>query len=83
MQDELVPALPPVNRDQPRPLERTVLAAMAGVSDDDDGGKTIEWEGRTFRVDPAQGAFLRLLRVRERQGGTSLDDAIAATLTPR
>lgn len=81
-QDELLPTLPPVNRDQPRPLERTVLAAMAGVSDDDDGGKTIEWEGRTFRVDPAQGTFLRLLRVRERQGGTSLDDAIATTLAP-
>ena len=41
-----------------------------------------EWEGRTFRVDPAEGASCRLLRVRERQGGTSLDDALAAALSP-
>lgn len=82
LQDELLPSLPPVSRDQPRPLERTVLAAISGVRQDDDDGRTIEWEGRTFRVDPAEGAFMRMLRVRERQGGTSLDDALAAALSP-
>ena len=82
LQDELLPALPPVSRDQARPLERTVLSAICGVRDDDDNAGTIEWEGRTFRVDPAEGAYLRLLRVRERQGGTSLDDVLAAALSP-
>jgi hypothetical protein len=81
LQDELLPSLPPVDRDQPKPLERTVLAAISGVRQDDDG-RTIEWEGRAFRVDPAEGAFMRLMRVRERQGGTSLDDALAAALSP-
>jgi hypothetical protein len=82
LQDVLIPALPPVNRDQPRPLERTVLAAVSGARDEDDAsGRTIEWEGRTFRVDPAQGALRRLQRIRERQGGTSLDDALAAALS--
>jgi hypothetical protein len=82
LQEELIPSLPPVNRDQPRSLERRVLAAVSGVRDEDDAnGRMIEWEGRTFRVDPAQGALLRLLRVRERQGSTSLDDALTAALS--
>jgi hypothetical protein len=80
IQEELLPALPPVNRDQPRPLEMRVLSAVSGVRDEDEGnGRTLKWEDRTFRVDPAQAALLKLLRLRERQGGTSLDDALAAT----
>ena len=57
-------------------IEATVLAGMAGWKA---GGSTptVEWEGRQYRVNAAEGEFGRLRRVRSRQGGPSLDDVIA------
>jgi hypothetical protein len=80
VQDELVTSLP-VPQNLTHPAERAVLSAIAGVPlEDNGGGRTIEWEGRTYQVDPAQAELQRLLRARERQGGESLDEALTSAL---
>jgi hypothetical protein len=75
---ELVPALRPVPAETPDAIESTILAAMAGV-DPAAPIRTIEWEGREYHVDAGRAELLRLVKVRERQGGPSLSAAIAAT----
>ena len=61
------------------PAEATVLAAMAGTGTNGDAHPaTIEWEGRRYRVDPSGAELRRLRRVREQQGGLSIDAALAA-----
>lgn len=59
------------------PAEATVLAAMAGA-DRVAHAATIEWEGSRYRVDPSGAELRRLRRVREQQGGLSIDAALAA-----
>jgi hypothetical protein len=73
--DGLIPELPSAD---PLHTEDTVLAAMAGVSSTAASSPIVEWEGHQYRVDPAQAELRRLRLVRQRQGGSSLDDAIAA-----
>jgi hypothetical protein len=75
---ELVPALRPVPAEIADELESTILAAMAGI-DPEAPIHTIEWEGRQYRVDPWRAEVLRLVKVREHQGGPSLSAALAAT----
>lgn len=75
--DGLIPELPPAD---PQNTEETVLAAMAGVSNGAASCPIVEWEGRRYRVDPAQAELRRLRLVRQRQGGSSLDDAMAAAV---
>jgi hypothetical protein len=60
------------------PLEDMVLAAMAGVTRNKTGDRFLEWEGQTYRVDAASAELNRLRRMRERQGGLSLDAAFDA-----
>ena len=57
-------------------LEDTLLAAMAGVRGTETRDRVVEWEGRRYRVNAARGEELRLHRVRQRQGGASLQAAL-------
>ena len=75
---ELAPALRPVPAETADALESTILAAMAGV-DPAAQIRTVEWEGRQYHVDAERAETLRLVKVRERQGGPSLSEAMAAT----
>ncbi|HSK08664.1 MAG TPA: hypothetical protein VK911_03745, partial [Vicinamibacterales bacterium] len=90
--EALLPAdLPPSGL----PLETRVLAAMAGSVSSPANKRMralpgVEWEGLKYRLDPGGSTLSRLVQVRERQGGLSLDavlalarlaDAIAAAAT--
>jgi hypothetical protein len=66
----------PTISETPDPLEDAVLAAMAGVSATAPDGPIIEWEGRQYRVNAARAEQLRLRRIRERQGGLCLTEAL-------
>ena len=78
LRSDLLRALPSSADSSTRPAEASVLAAMAGVSPSDEPAPVIQWEGARYRVDPAAAELRRLWRVRERQGGLSLDAALAA-----
>jgi hypothetical protein len=67
---ELRPALPPENS-----LDAAVQAALAGPDATTTAPK-IDWEGRRYRVDVAAAERRRLERVREKQGGATLDHAL-------
>ena len=71
--DPTAPAKPDLD------LEEVVLQAVAGVSRT--RGRTrrarVEWEGDVYRVDIAASEERRLRRIREKQGGLSLDEALA------
>jgi len=57
--------------------ESVVLHAMAGV---DAGPATrLEWEGLAYDLTPAEAEYRRLRAVRRRQGGSTLDEALAVT----
>ena len=60
--------------------EETVLNAIAGVVRSTDPLTIVEWEGRQYRVDPASAELRRLRLVRERQGGSRLDETLSAAL---
>ena len=68
--EELRPALPPQDS-----LDAAVQAALAGPDATTTAPK-IEWEGRRYRVDVAAAERRRLERVREKQGGATLDHAL-------
>lgn len=70
MAEELRPALPPGDS-----LDAVVQAALAGP-DTTIAAPRIEWEGRRYRVDVAAAERRRLERVREQQGGATLDLAL-------
>jgi hypothetical protein len=56
-------------------LDAAIEAAAAGP----DGTVTaprIQWEGKRYRVDPAAGELKRIERIREKQGGATLDLAL-------
>jgi hypothetical protein len=57
-------------------MEAAVLSAIAGRSLQQTHVPSVEWEGRLYRVDAAAAEFIRLRRVRGRQGGPSLDEAL-------
>jgi hypothetical protein len=78
LRNELLRALPAQTGGSIRSAEASVLAAIAGVRPVDEPAPVIQWEGARYRVDPAGAELRRLLRVRERQGGLSLDAALAA-----
>jgi hypothetical protein len=63
----------------PGEAETTVLRAMAGhVVDRTEGPAPFDWEGLWYRADPGRGEFARLERVRARQGGDGLAEALRA-----
>jgi len=65
-----------------RPIEDQVLAAQSGcggqASSAADPVPSLTWEGLDYRVDPAHAHFVRAVSVRARQGGSSLDEALAS-----
>lgn len=61
------------------PVEEGVLAILAGARDGRPAPR-VEWEGVSYRVDPAAAEMARLRRIRARQEGLTLDAAIAALL---
>jgi len=78
----LFKASPQPPLDAADPVEAAVLALLSGARD----GRPrpiVEWEGRRYHADPAAAELLRLQRVRERQGGASIDAAIARVMTDR
>ena len=57
--------------------ETTILRAMAGDSVDGRGALApVEWEGLWYRADPGRAELARLERVRARQGGAGLKEAL-------
>jgi hypothetical protein len=79
--------------DAPDPLEDGLLLRMAGPATASAGAaadapvvkpelRTVQWEGRAYRVDPTAAEHQRLHRVRQRQGGSTLDAALEATEEP-
>jgi hypothetical protein len=63
--------------------DTTVLRAMAGdVVQGRESVAVIDWEGLSYRVDPGRAEFVRLERVRARQGGERLADAVRSCRTP-
>ena len=73
---ELLTSLARVPQVTPDENEDRLLAAMAGVVDDSEGLRLVEWEGRQYRVSAARGELHRLRRVRQRQRGLSLTAAL-------
>lgn len=72
--DRLVPAVgSPADRSS---VEASVLHGMSGARPTGPV-RTVEWEERQYRVNAADAEFGRLRNVRRRQGGPSLDQAVA------
>jgi hypothetical protein len=55
--------------------EAVVLRAMAGRAR---AATRLEWEGLTYDVDPAEAEYRRLRAIRRRQGGSTLEEVLAA-----
>jgi hypothetical protein len=58
-------------------METVVLQAVAGVSRRPAKASAVEWEGDVYRLDIAASEERRLRRIREKQGGPSIDEALA------
>jgi hypothetical protein len=71
LSEELRPAIPSADS-----MESTIQAAVSGP-DPGAAAPRIEWEGQQYRVDLSAGERRRLERIRERQGGATLDLALA------
>ncbi len=75
------PVLPPDLTATDRPVETHLLAAMAGsvaslANTNLLALPPIEWEGLTYRLDPGVSTLRRVVAVRARQGGPSLDGVL-------
>jgi hypothetical protein len=81
VRNDLLRALPEWPGGSTDPAEASVLAAIAGVTTGGEPAALIQWEGARYRVDPAGAELRRLRRVREKQGGLSLDAALEAAVT--
>ena len=69
---ELLAALPAASS-----AEERLLAAIAGAAATPEALPTIKWEGRSYRVDPGFAELRRLRRIRQVQGGPTLDSALS------
>lgn len=58
--------------------ESVVLRAMAGPVEAGPATR-LEWEGLTYDLTPAEAEYRRLRALRRRQGGSTLDEALAVT----
>jgi len=76
IQKDLLSKLPEISGESVDSLEDTLLAGMAGVLVTRTPERVVEWEGRRYRVNAPRAEALRLLRVRQRQGGLSLGGAL-------
>ena len=73
MQQTLRPALPAGGD-----FERALVDALAGGrSPHPDGAVELSWEGNVYRLDIAAAEARRLGRIREKQGGLSIDKALS------
>lgn len=77
LRSDLLAALPDAVQETPNHCEDVVLNAMAGVTHKPAAWPIVEWEGRKYRVSAAQAEAHRLRRARQKQGGLSLDSALA------
>ena len=84
LDDEVLPALgaPP---EDGAGREASLIDALAGAGSASEAGmpRFIEWEGHPYRVDLVAAEADRLRRVRERQGGPSLDTSLAVARAAR
>ena len=73
--------LPPPPGDSNRPLETSLLRALADTAE---ASAPFEWEGATYITDVTAASFRDLVAIRAKQGGNSLDAVMALTraLTP-
>jgi hypothetical protein len=87
LETQLLPSLLPVSESRAAAAgavvsaEATLLAAMAGVSPRA-ASLDIEWEGLPYRVDVGASEFARMVAVRQKQGGHSLDAVLAFCREP-
>lgn len=79
LRESFLPAVAPDADGTSRSLEEGLLAALAGIGPAAPAGRPrpVTWEGRTYHVDVAAADLQRLDRIRERQGGVTLDEALA------
>ena len=77
----LLPALPPPPGDSNRPLETSLLRALADTAE---ASAPFEWEGAKYITDVTAASVRDLVAIRAKQGGNSLDAVMALTraLTP-
>jgi len=77
----LLPALPPSSGDSNRPLETSLLRALADTAE---ASPSFEWEGAKYITDVTAASLRDLVAIRAKQGGNSLDAVMALTraLTP-
>jgi hypothetical protein len=73
----LLPSLYAVPQETQNHAEDIVLAAMAGVTAGTSPLRVVDWEDRKYRVGAAAAEAQRLQKARRRQGGLSLDAALA------
>jgi len=78
---DLLPALAGKPRVAPGDGETTLVEALAGFTADVPAIEAphVRWEDYDYRVDPAVAEVLRLRTARNRQGGNTLDVALALT----
>ncbi len=78
IKETLFARLPETPRETPDAIEDAMLGSIAGAKAGDAPTRVVEWEGRSYRVSSGAAEAWRLRRVRSRQGGLSLSDALAA-----
>ena len=66
----LLPALPPPPGDSNRPLETSLLRALADTAE---ASPPFEWEGAKYITDVTAASFRDLIAIRAKQGGNSVD----------
>ncbi len=74
---ELLPALARGDS-SPARAEDVVVRALAGASTAEPAPVFMDWEGLRYRIDVAGAERGEIVRLRRRQGGPSLDEALAA-----
>ena len=82
VQQTLLPALAEAVGGDLADPDQTVLRAMAGAATDRLAGVSFDWEGLWYRAQPERAALRRLERVRRRQGGRGLKDALDECRAP-
>jgi hypothetical protein len=74
---DIAPGPPPSFRDPPGPAEYRAIGAMAGLGRTDAAAPMVQWEGLRYRIDPGAAELERLVKIRRKQGGPSLDAVLA------
>jgi hypothetical protein len=73
---DLMAQLPPTLRETPDAIEDAIVGNVAGAKIEAEPTRVVEWEGRSYRVSAGGAEAWRLRRVRGRQGGLSLSQAL-------